>query len=200
MLKTKNVQKDLDTQETNKRTVILINGKAGCGKDTLARILVRGLRDRVEKVGKIGVIHNAKAVKNLAFNEFTWNRLKDNRGRQLLIDITNAGYRYDPCFWEKKTIKDILDNNNLVTIIPDWRYETTYHFFKNSGFRVITLHLDRKKLQSNMCDSLKQDKSEQAFDKSLYDYNIINSSDDLDHLERLVNDLFIPTLLKRMNL
>lgn len=201
MLKTENEQVASDTLETRpKRTVILINGKAGCGKDTLAKILYRGLKDAMTTECKMGIVSNAKAVKTLAFNEFTWNRLKDDRGRQLLIDITNAGYKYDSSFWEKKTIQEILNNNYLITLIPDWRYENTYHFFKQCGFNVIAVHLERTKLQSTLSDDLKADKSEQGFDKNLYDFNVVNSSDDLDHLEQLVNDLLIPTLLKRMKL
>lgn len=200
MSKTKNVLEDLEVQKTskkNKRTIILINGKARCGKDTLAKILYRNLASYVN--GNIGILPNASSVKELAFQEFMWNRLKDDKGRRLLIDITETGYKYDPYFWEKKTIQKILNNNFKVTFIPDWRYYNTYQFFKDCGFNVITIHLERTHLNNELSEELQNDISEQGFDPQLYDYNIINSSDDLGHLEQLVVDLFIPTILKRID-
>lgn len=198
MLKTKNEETDLVTQGTNKnkRTAILINGKARCGKDTLAKILYRNLAGHIN--GNIGILPNASSVKELAFQEFMWNRLKDDKGRQLLINITEAGYNYDPYFWEKKTIQKIIRDNLKVVFIPDWRYYNTYQFFKDCGFNVIAIHLERTHLKNELSEELQNDISEQGFDSSVYDYNIINSSDDLDHLEQLIVDLFIPNILKRI--
>ena len=67
--------------------------------------------------------------------DFASDRLKDDKGRRLLIDITETGYKYDPYFWEKKTIQKILNNNFKVTFIPDWRYYNTYQFFNVFVFR-----------------------------------------------------------------
>lgn len=181
-----------------KKTIILINGKARSGKDTLAKMLYKGIQPHTDK--NILITHNAQAVKKIAREFFTWDEIKDNKGRQLLIDITNSAYNYDPYFWEKKTINYINTCNSDVAIIPDWRYMSTYEFFKEQGYNVITLHMERVKLNNGLSDTLKNDISEQGFNNFSYDYKIINNNDDLNSLRKVIEDLFIPQLIKRMEL
>lgn len=169
--------------------VVLINGRKGSGKDTVANYLF-------EKLGEgVVVIPNAKAVKEEAYQFYNWNGEKDLLGRQLLVDITNTGYRFDPYFWEKKTIEYIYALKEQGTridmlIIPDWRYECTYDFFTNLDHpkvEVTTLRVERRVTVEEMCDpreSFDVYRSESQLDGFPVDYTIDNNGtiEDLHNL------------------
>ena len=69
------------------KTIVLINGVARSGKDTFAEMLVPYLCE--DKKGFI--LPNAFGVKEVASRVYGWDGDKDERGRSLLIDITNIG-------------------------------------------------------------------------------------------------------------
>lgn len=139
--------------------VVLITGKKGSGKDTVANELQSNLSKAI-------IQPNAKRVKEIA-KEMGWNEKKDKEGRKLLVDITNAGYSYDHYMWEKLAYKDFLSrvnfvgstsNNNLeanttmltslnrtVILVPDWRYESTYIFYSQLAnvSNIITVRVTR---------------------------------------------------------
>lgn len=176
------------------RTVILINGKARCGKSTLASLMCKYLQPNLK--APILKIHNGDKVKELAKDFFKWDGAKTVDGRQLLLDITNAGYNYDPYFWEQKSIDTIVEKNAMVTIIQDWRYISTYEYFKACNFNVITIHLERTMLNNDLSDKQRQDKSEQKFSDKYYDYQVINARDNLDYVERVVRDYLVPKIIE----
>jgi len=161
--------------------IILINGKARSGKDTLAS-LIRGILGH----RKVLIRPNAYSVKECALKYFSWNGAKDTKGRQLLIDITNLGYKQDPYHWEKLTLKHTLDKDNYdYLIIPDWRYMSTYEYFKSEGYEVITIHRHRD-IDNGLDDSLKNDISEQGF----------NMTYDLEVRGDIINSPFIVEAIK----
>lgn len=157
---------------------ILINGKAMSGKDTFAKYLSEYLLV-MEK--QPFIFHNATYVKLVAEKIFGWDKVKDNKGRKLLIDISNTGYDYDKYFWEKKT-EEILINKfntkNVYVIIPDFRYKNTYEYFKNK-YKVLTIRIDRD-FDNNLSNELKNDKSEKLIDID-FDF-IIKNNESLDNL------------------
>lgn len=140
--------------------VVLITGKKGSGKDTVANELQSNLSKAI-------IQPNAKRVKEIA-KEMGWNEKKDKEGRKLLVDITNAGYSYDPYMWEKLAYKDFLSRtklcsystsnsnfeanttmlttlNRTVILVPDWRYESTYNFYSQlvNVSNIITVRVTR---------------------------------------------------------
>ena len=138
--------------------IILINGKARSGKDTLASLIKGILKDK-----KVLIRGNAQTVKDCAKRYFNWNGVKDTKGRQLLIDITNLGYSKDPYHWDKLTLKYALDRGLYdYLIITDWRYMSTYEYLKEQGYEVITIHRQRD-IDNGLHYSLKNDISEQGF-------------------------------------
>ena len=148
--------------------IILINGKARSGKDTLASLMKGKLSDK-----KVLVRGNAQTVKDCARKYFGWNGEKDTKGRKLLIDITNLGYAQDPYHWERQTLKYAVDKDNYdYLIITDWRYMSTYKYFKSRGYQVITIHRHRD-IDNGLDESLKNDISEQGFNMT-YDFSIHN--------------------------
>ena len=173
--------------------IILISGRKRCGKDTIAEFLCKKLGDNAI------VLPNAKAVKEEAYETFNWDGEKDTRGRQLLVDITNTGYNYDPVFWEKKTVEQIYAYLNMgreldTVIIPDWRYETTYDFFTNLqglDLDIITIRVEKNLSVEEMCDptiSKEVALSESQLDDFPTDFTIKNNGT-LEDLESLVDKL-----------
>ena len=173
--------------------IILISGRKILGKDTISEFLCKKLGDNAI------VLPNAKAVKEEAYETFNWDGEKDTRGRQLLVDITNTGYNYDPVFWEKKTVEQIYAYLNMgreldTVIIPDWRYETTYDFFTNLqglDLDIITIRVEKNISVEEMCDptiSKEVALSESQLDDFPTDFTIKNNGT-LEDLESLVDKL-----------
>lgn len=152
---------------------ILINGKAGSGKDTFAKYLEEYLLV-LEK--RPFIIHNAFYVKLIAEKIFGWDKVKDTKGRRLLIDIANTGYSYDDYFWERKTEAEVLKRfkvtDNAYIIIPDFRYKNTYTYF-SSKYNVITMKIERENFDNKLSEDLKKDKSENL--DIDFDYVIFNN-------------------------
>lgn len=168
------------------RITILICGKASSGKTTFATVLAQQL-NKENQIAK--VIHNAQAVKTLAESFFHWDKEKNALGRQLLIDITNAGYGYDPNFWEKETellfrrYKSLYEDLEIL-IIPDWRYMCTHDFFEKYG-KIIPIHIERRDVTGRTHDS---HSSENAFKNFPMRYHIINDGS-IEDLERFAKML-----------
>lgn len=160
----------------NNRVTILICGKASSGKTTFATVLAQEINKLAED--KARVIHNAQTVKTIAEACFSWDKEKDAKGRQLLLDITSAGYNYDPFHWEKETelmfrrYKSIFEDQEIL-IIPDWRYKSTYDFFSKYG-RVIPVHIERFNQQDGTHSN---HSSENDFKKFPKKFSIVNNGD-----------------------
>jgi hypothetical protein len=160
-------------------TIILIHGKAGTGKDTVCDMLSKNLiKDTL--ILRVG---NADGVKLVSRKSFNWDFEKDERGRQLLIDVTNAGYNYDEYFWEKvseKTIKGFLDipnNEDKLVIVPDWRYPCTYKYWTELSelpmTHIITVNVISNSV-FNYSDKITKEKSEAGLDDFNFDFIIVN--------------------------
>ena len=76
---------------------IIISGKAGSGKDTLAQFM----KQELEKHGKkVLVIHYADAVKWVLRDYFNWDGKKDAVGRTLLQRVgTDVVRAMHPNYW-----------------------------------------------------------------------------------------------------
>lgn len=123
--------------------IILFSGRAGVGKSTSARLL----KDCLFEYNQYVEIHPlASEVKSLAY-EFGWDGNKDERGRQLLINIgTVTGRAYDPDIWVKRVLKDItnnLDNQKDYAIIDDWRFPNEAEYLEqNSSHKIIRIRIE----------------------------------------------------------
>lgn len=123
--------------------IIMLSGRAGVGKSTIAK----HLHDYFEFHG-VGcyLVPLAYQVKKIAFENFGWDGKKDDKGRQLLINIgTVTGRQYDPDLWCKyvlKRIESVRCFNDDVFIIDDWRFPNEYEFFKTKD-KVITVRIER---------------------------------------------------------
>ncbi len=98
-----------------KPTIILIGGKAGCGKTTAAKILL----DMCEYGA---ILHFASGVKRAAEVSFGWNGEKDEKGRELLQRIGQAGRAYNENMWVDQAALYATVQEYNPYIIDDWRF------------------------------------------------------------------------------
>lgn len=168
----------------NKKVIILINGVARSGKDTFAEYLQKHLSENTDNRSTIQP--NACGVKNVASKVYGWNGEKDEKGRKLLIDITNTGYSYDPVFWEKYAVEHLRRFEHMwntffnYVIVPDFRYKNTYDFYTKKGYKVFAIHITRPN-HDNKLGELKNDVSELPLDVP-FKYNVLNNGS-LEQLE-----------------
>lgn len=161
--------------------IVLIAGKAGAGKSTVANFMVDGLPE--EKVA--GIAPFALGIKALA-NLVGWDGQKDERGRKFLQDIGRAGRSYHEDMWVEFTIGSLSGVSIPFDFIfmDDWRFPNEYKWFteKDDFFGVYKVRVEREEnLLLNPTDT---DVSEVSLpsEPTYYDYNIINKNLDLDEL------------------
>ena len=164
------------------KTIVLINAVARSGKDTFAEMLVSCLNHQ----NKLGIIlPNALGVKEVASKVYGWNGDKDEKGRSLLIDITNTGYKYDKYFWENYSNQHLRHLEKMVNykfdyvLVPDFRYPVTKTYYECLGYRVVTIYIARPEFDNELGVN-KYDVSEMPLDVE-FDFTVLNDSD-LDNL------------------
>ena len=107
------------------RKFVLVSGKAGAGKDTVARILSEkhGFKD----------YRYADSLKEVLLHA-GWDGRKDLRGRKLLQDVGRAFRRWDVNFWVDKLIRSVADDIGKgydKFCIADVRHRNELFYFRN---------------------------------------------------------------------
>lgn len=161
--------------------VILICGQAHSGKTTLAKFLKEHLdiNNRGVYCERTLIRNNGQSVKDIAVRDFKWNGVKDESGRQLLLDITEDGYAQDQFYWERETFheaikhKEYHNKNCDVLIIPDWRYPSTKSYFDKMADEVITIKITRDEADGTHKDH----PSENIFKNFIVNFNVTNNCD-----------------------
>lgn len=154
--------------------VILISGKATCGKDTFASILENELTLQNKKVL---ICHFADLVKYVATKFFNWNGEKDEYGRTLLQHIGTENIRsVYPNFWVD-FIVDILKVYNGswdYVLIPDTRFPNEVDIPVSRGLDAVSVRVERPNHTSGLTEEQLNHQSEIALDNYIFDYTIIN--------------------------
>lgn len=119
--------------------LVLISGKAGAGKDSFCNYALREILDNeVKQPERDRVPHKlfrfSEPIKDLAEKSFGWDREKDTRGRQLLIDLGRAGVKYDKYIWARAVDHKIQISFNekrvrSTVFIPDCRFSHEIDYF-----------------------------------------------------------------------
>lgn len=117
----------MDQVQMSKLVVVLISGKAGVGKTTLANFLMK----HAGKEHPSRIANLALGVK-FASRFLGWDGEKDSKGRELLQHIGETGRQYNPDIWVEKTvsmqIEPAMSEGTKMIFIDDWRFpnETKY--------------------------------------------------------------------------
>lgn len=131
--------------------IIMISGKAGSGKDTIANFFKDEL---IASNKRVLVMHFADLVKYYATQYFNWDGEKNEAGRSLLQEIgtTVMRGRY-PEYWAE-IIGKFIDAYTIpehsffdYILIPDWRfineYEVVYDYAAIQNNETITIRIER---------------------------------------------------------
>jgi hypothetical protein len=187
--------------QLGKSLCILISGKAGVGKDTVAQLLAQSF---AEQGLKRPILYKfADKVKTIAY-DMGWNGIKDDRGRKLLQDIGRIGRLYDVDTWAKGVVnsarEDWPDYPPDAIIISDWRFPNELDYCNKQGeYAVITIRVEAPDRESLKGTPLYYDESENSLPSgisSLYRY-IINNDMPLEDLQKCVDELARRILAKQ---
>ena len=159
--------------------VICISGKAGSGKDTVARLVRQELTNFLgDGVANVVIIHYADLLKFIAKEYFYWDGEKDEYGRDLLQKIgTNFVRAADENFWVDfvarflKIFEPIWD----VAVIPDTRFANEIEVLSERGFNVYTIRVSRDDFSNKLTSEQRSHESETALDDYKFDAVIDNN-------------------------
>lgn len=171
------------------KIILMISGKAGVGKSTLAEVLLQKIPTRGLHCSRFPL---GFKIKQIAANEFDWNWVKDEKGRQLLIDIGNAGRAFDPTIWAKKVFAAIEKEKkeNDLFLVDDWRFEAESDFLcAAAGYKTYKIRVFAPKREILKDTAIYEDASENSLpeflsseEQNFYDF-AINNDGDLAKLE-----------------
>lgn len=157
--------------------VIVISGKAGSGKDTFAGLLAGQMENRNRAVL---ITHYADLLKFICTNYFGWNGVKDQEGRSLLQYVgTNKIRRRYPNYWVDFIIDmlDIFDADWDFVLIPDCRFPNEISKFRQAGYDVRHIHVNRPGYENPLTESQRAHPSENALEGIKPDYTVNNEGD-----------------------
>lgn len=162
--------------------IICISGRAGVGKDTLAKIL----KEKLEKQDqRVLIIHQADLLKFLCRLLFDWDGQKDEQGRSLLQYVgTDVVRKRRPDFWADFLcdVFDLFGDNWDYALIPDCRFPNEISRLRDAGYPVIHIRIERNGA-SALTEAQRLHPSETAMDLVAPDYVVYNngSIDELYH-------------------
>jgi hypothetical protein len=154
----------------NRKTIVLLSGWIGSGKDYVGDIIEKEYGYRKDKI--------AKSLKDEVSNKYNISRklLETQEGkrtvfekgetyRDLLIRHGEEMREKDKYYW----VKNIVSEDSASIVISDWRFIEEYKYLENSGSNIITIRIDRFDKINTEC------KTEHALDNFEFDYKISNS-------------------------
>lgn len=169
---------------------IIISGKAGSGKDTVAQFM----KEELEKHGKrVLIIHYGDAVKWVLRDFFNWDGKKDAVGRTLLqrigTDVVRAQF---PNFWTGIVV-GLLEafepySDFDVAIVPDARFPNEVDIALENLHNCTAVRINRRNadgtewINPNLTEEQRNHPSETSLDTFAFDY-VIHNDEGLNTLE-----------------
>ena len=108
------------------KTVLVINGAGGVGKDTLCAMAAE--RFRVENISSITPIKEIAA-------EMGWNGAKDDKSRKFLADLKKLSVEYNdyPTLWAAEKYRDFAVSDKDILFVHIREPEEIAKFVKATG-------------------------------------------------------------------
>jgi hypothetical protein len=152
--------------------IISLSGKAEHGKDLTASIL----KEKLESKGyEVLIIHYADLVKYLAKQYFGWDGQKDQKGRTLLQWLgTDVVRKKKPNYWVDfvKGFVELFKDKYDYVLIPDCRFPNEVELWKQDGWDITALHIERLDYENHLTPDQRNHPSETALDNYKFDYYI----------------------------
>lgn len=155
-----------------KKRALLITGKGGAGKSTIASIVTN-------YTCKAVVLPMALTLKEVARQHLGWDGEKDDRGRQLLQHLGDVGRDYNPDIWVDNSLKIwrvIASRDYDIFVADDIRYLNEYQRVSEEfgPEHVVVIRVERgngRGLEGNLA----QHRSETSYQEVPYDVLIDNN-------------------------
>jgi hypothetical protein len=158
----------------NRKTIVLLSGWLGSGKDYVGDIIEKEYGYRKDKI--------AKSLKDEVSKKYNISRelLETQEGkrtvfekgetyRDLLIRHGEEMRERDIYHWVKNIVSEEYGESSSSIVISDWRFREEYEYLENTGSNIITIRIDRFDEIDTEC------KTEHALDNFEFDYKISNS-------------------------
>lgn len=166
----------------NKKLIIIINGPAGVGKDTLIEEYSKRTNNSIYNYSSIDYF------KDIAKKDFCWDGKKDKKGRKLLSDIKSIASEYNDLPTEIIVNKieqfcGMSYKNNAVMFVHIREKDETDKLvkrLKEKDIPVKTMFI----YTSREIESFKDNKSDEYSSdckNGLNDYNVLIYNDDLNY-------------------
>lgn len=182
--------------------VIVISGKAGSGKDTLARCIKEDIEESEHVY--VAITHYADELKRILRQFYGWDGQKDERGRELLQTVGTGVFRaQDENFWVDRIIQILKMAGDAIpyVVIPDCRFPNEISRFADEGFPILHFHINGAAHEGTpdheMSAAQKRHISETALDGIKADYYISNNGT-IEDLKPAIHILDIPGIFKQM--
>lgn len=154
----------------------MISGKAGSGKDTVGSIIAEKL---ICDGHTVLVTHFADLLKYICKEFFGWDGNKNEYGRHLLQYIgTDIVRTQRPTYWAEFVagILKMFNGRWEYVIIPDHRFPNELNTLKSNGFDVMTVHVVRPSMETQLTNEQLSHPSEHSLDGMDFDAYITNDS------------------------
>jgi len=175
-----------------KPMIITFSGQARHGKDTSVQILHKLL---IHYGKKVLIINYTDYLKFVASQYLGWDGNKDEKGRSFLQYLGSEKV-YSKClsFWVDTVIRTtkIIGDDFDYALIGDCRFEHDISRWKEEGYCILPIHVER----INFDNELTQEQKNHASEVSLKQYQFAQyiSASDLADLEKEICDKIIPLL------
>lgn len=168
------------------KLVIIINGKGGCGKDSL----IEGLKGFFS----VRNISSIDPIKKIA-RKNGWNGNKDNRSRKFLSDLKEAFTNFNdlPYKYLKRETRRFLMFDETVMFVhirESSNIDKYREYLKNNKIRSITL-LVKRDITDDRDYGNRSDDSVDNYDYSYVFHNEENLSKSIENFRRFVIDVYI---------
>ena len=171
------------------KKVVLISGKAGSGKSTIARDLhfVWELKN-MDNDRTSMIIHFGDLVKIVSKEWFGWKGFKNITGRKILQTTGQTMREIDPDIWIKFVHGVCSISNPEVLFVGDCRYKNEIEYFQKligkENCLVVRLKSNRPSL---LTDAQKNHQSETDLDD--YPFDLIYDNNDKEQKHEIIEDI-----------
>ena len=153
----------------DQKTVILISGKWGTGKTTLANFLIKEFVRKKKKIKKtsFAAVLKEKIKPAIEFiDEITNKKNSKESIRPLFQSFGQTVRAIDKDSWVRYVENKIRNEKEAkIFIIDDWRFENEFHYFKDREYNVLTVRINELKPKIETKDNDVSETSLDYFDK-----------------------------------